>query len=763
MRSGAEAPGGGPSPLGRVQVDDRPLLAVIAREGDPQFALAFAASHARGPELSAALSGLVAARLEAAGLAGVEARAHGLGIELTWLTDTPDDAARFFRAVHTALSAPVTPDEPALGRARRESSALRALPFAGPADAAAAACSGEPGTTLGAPELDLRTPAGIRELDAARSAVYRAGAAAFGALGPPAFLDAAADALASGADWPGTRPDTDPWPADDVVAVDGPGPARRLTLAIRVPDPDAAISAASTLARPRSDLLARMGALLPAWTLERAVAVPRPRGACLRLDLAAPRGDPPPTSAEIGRVAALVEITARAALERGERGALDESLLRPSDPRQGAALAAWRSLAERERADSERTVLVYVPKPGESAVTAELASAREQARARLQQPTFELATRVEAGQGQLWVLLASPCGTALDGSEPGALALLLRTIAERLRNDAVTVEPWVTPDGVGLLAHAPRAAASESPTDHARRVARVLGRALAERTPGPELGIAREALSEELGGRPFPGWAAALDGLAPEHPSLLEPRGTWDHLAALTSESLERARRTLAASPLRLSVLANASTEQVDTVARELESWLLPLRAEPARQCPATTLAAPRSGELQLGPPQADPREGAYVGAVLAVAGASAARALEATVFLLNRPGGWLERALTVPGLGGKARAHALGGARRPALLIDVRALPEELPRALSEVRAVLDQLAEGALTEQELRLAESELLRRDREARLDPRRRIVELWRGTQPPALSLAELRTLLAPLGTPSHWVVAVEPPK
>ncbi len=92
-----------------------------------------------------------------------------------------------------------------------------------------------------------------------------------------------------------------------------------------------------------------------------------------------------------------------------------------------------------------------------------------------------------------------------------------------------------------------------------------------------------------------------------------------------------------------------------------------------------------------------------------------------------------------------------------------MRALPEELPRALSEVRAVLDQLAEGALTEQELRLAESELLRRDREARLDPRRRIVELWRGTQPPALSLAELRTLLAPLGTPSHWVVAVEPPK
>src|SRR5690606_41566948 len=121
-------------------------------------------------------------------------------------------------------AAPATPAGPGRGRARREGSALRALPFAGPADAAAAACSGEPGTTLGAPELDLRTPAGIRELDAARSAVYRAGAAAFGALGPPAFLHAAADALASGADWPGPRHDPAPSPADHVVRADGPGP-----------------------------------------------------------------------------------------------------------------------------------------------------------------------------------------------------------------------------------------------------------------------------------------------------------------------------------------------------------------------------------------------------------------------------------------------------------------------------------------------------------------------------------------------------------
>ncbi|MFO7180854.1 MAG: hypothetical protein DIU78_019290, partial [Pseudomonadota bacterium] len=618
-RGGAEAPG--PSPLGRVHVEDRPLLAVIAREGDPESALAFAASHGRGPVLSAALTGLVAARLEAAGLAGVEARAHGLGIELTWLAPKPDDAARFFRAVHAALATPVTAGEPALARAGRDSAALRALPFAGPADAAAAACSGELGTTLGAPELDLQSPAGIRELEAARNAVFRAKAAAFAALGPSTFVDAAADALARGADWPGTSPDTDAWPAEDVMGVDGPGPERRLTLAFRLADADAAISAATTLARARSDLLARIGALLPAWTLERAVAVPRPRGACLRLDLAPPRGDPPPSAAEIGRVAALVETTAHAALERGERGALDESLLRPSDPRKAAALAAWRSLAERERADDERTVLAYVPRAGESAVTAEIAHARQLARARLEQPTFELATRIEAGQGELWVLLASPCGTALDGAEPGALTLLTRTIAERLRGEAVSVEPWVTPDGVGLLAHAPRASASESPTEHARRVARVLGRALAERSPGPELGVARAALSEELGGRPFPGWAAALDGLSPNNPSLLEPRGTWETLAALTSESLERARRTLASAPLRLSVLANASAAQVDTVARELESWLLPLRAEPARMCPIVTIGAARTGELELGPPQADPREGAYVGALLPEAG----------------------------------------------------------------------------------------------------------------------------------------------
>src|SRR5690606_37335812 len=139
-----------PLPLSQVEVDDRPSLTLLARSGDPRPAVAFVARHGHGAVGSAALLGLLTARLEAAGLRGCDARAHGLGVEVSQLVDSEEDLERFFVGVQRALQAPVQRGEPALARARKELAALGALRFAGPAESAVAACSGELGASDGA-------------------------------------------------------------------------------------------------------------------------------------------------------------------------------------------------------------------------------------------------------------------------------------------------------------------------------------------------------------------------------------------------------------------------------------------------------------------------------------------------------------------------------------------------------------------------------------------------------------------------------------
>jgi hypothetical protein len=92
--------------------------------------------------------------------------------------------------------------------------------------------------------------------------------------------------------------------------------------------------------------------------------------------------------------------------------------------------------------------------------------------------------------------------------------------------------------------------------------------------------------------------------------------------------------------------------------------------------------------------------------------------------------------------------------------LIDVRALPQDVPEAVARVRSLLERLAQGGISPGELKLAETELDRRDALGRLDPRRRIVELWRGARPAALDLATLRALHASFRAPAHWIVQVK---
>lgn len=759
-RPGAEQAVAAPA-IEHVRLSHHPVLSLVARTGDPQGALAFATQQSGGSATSAALASVLAARLEAGGVLGVEARAHGLGIELAWLVQSAADVERFIPALRVALQREVVRGDPALARARLAGEALRALRFTGSAEAAAAACSGELGLPPGAAPLDLDSNAGLANLERARRAAFSRDGSALAVLGPKAVLHAAVSAASDADRWPSPSADPEPWPTGESVGVDRSAGARRLSVALRVPDADAAIGAGVALGTPGSPLLERLATLAPPWRLERATGVARQTGGCLRLDAMPEQGDPGPNAGEIGRVAALIEADALRAATEAPPGSLAESVLRPLDPRRAAALAAWGALPSSRLEAAVTRIISYQAQPFDKVSAPDVHRAVVEARSRLVRPSVELSWRLEAGQGELWMLLASPCGTAMEGSkDAGASALMLRAAAEVARDGGVRLEPWVTPDGIGLLAHAPRSHPAELPAEQARRVATTLGRALSSQLEGAKIGAARAQHLAELGGRSFPGWALTLEGLAPEHPSLLEPRGLWESASEVATEALERARRALLVGPLRLTVLANVEAAQATRAAAELETWLMPFRAE-LRGCPSVRVNPARRGQAQPQGGLGTTGEGAYVGALLAPSGLAGARAAEVSAFVLNRAGGWLERGLA--GIGGAtAQAHALGGSRRPALVVAIRATPERVNEAIARVRAVLEQFARGSVSAEEVAYAQSELARRELAERFDPRRRIVELWRGSLPPVLNVTELRAAQAELGAAAHWLVGAALP-
>jgi hypothetical protein len=753
----AESARGGASAAARIElvnVAERPSLALVARDGDPRPALGFAAAHDHGSRASAALAALLEGRLVRLGLAPTDSRAHDLGFSVAILASSADQARRFISALAQAIAAPVTAGEPALAEVGTRFAALRARTWLGPGEAAAAACSGDAGV-LTAPR-ESSEPS-VAELETWRRSVHSSRAAAFSAVGPSGLLAAVTDAVERLEAWPGGAAPNDPWPAQDLVAVDPDRGERRLSFALRTADAAAAVEAARLLGNPSATLAARLAGFEPRWTLERVVGTTRPRGACLRIDLRGPRGEPPPPLADVARVALLIEEEAQRATARGRGNpsALDAGALRATDPREAAAVAAWRALAGRLEPGPERRVLSYVA-AGES--SSELGLVLERERAAATRPSLELRSRIEAGQGATWLLLASGCGTSGEtDADAGHTALAIRAMTDPRAPGEVVLEPWITADGVGVLAHGPRRSSNESPEQHARRVAATLGRALLARLTGSEVAQARQRLLDELGPGPDSGYFSALEATAPGRPSWIEPRGTWVSVADASTHTVEVLRRAWLRSPLRLAVIANHDEPQARAAHDELERWLRPVRSSVA-SCRRAERPAAKAREVTVEvDANAEPRALAYVAVPLPSGPPAEAHW---TAWLLNRPSGWLDRTLHQPGLAAGARARVLGGSSAAALVIEIGALEEQSARAVQQVRALLERLSKGALRAEDVELARAELAQARESASLDPRRRIVDLWVGHEARQPTLDSLRRFQRALTPASHVVVLVK---
>ncbi len=750
-------PGGQGPRLAERALAERPKLVLVPREGNPAGAVAFVVESDAGSLAAAVTSAFVAARLEARGVRGVSSRPHALGFSLSMLVADAKQAARFESALEASLAQAPRAGEPALKAAATAAAALATLPVLGAAQSAVTSCSGELARPAGEPRWGP-TATGLATLSGWLRAARSGRASAFGAVGPASVLTGIEASLERGPDWPDGPEPTDTWPAADALGVNfTPGAARHLSVAVRVESAALAVGAAEELAATESMLTARLAALRPPWRLERASASSRARGACIRLDLTPPAGDPGPNPPDVAHALAVASQELDAALATPASTALERAVLAPKDPRDAAAAAAWSALTKRVRPGARRRLAAYVTSPAEQPLDLAGAVARERAFAA--RPSVELLVRSERGQARILALLGSACGTALESdADAGEAALVVTALASGAPRDGVTFSPYVTTGGLGLLVEAARRP-GESSGAQAVRLGRALGARLAALHPSPtEVAAVREALLHTIGAHERPGFFAALGATTRGHSSWLEPRGTPGGLESAPAGGFEAALARFLSHPLRLAVLANDDGAQADTVRKAVEQLLRPVRGTVTR-CPNRPPPTPETSELTL---LAEPDEqGKTIMSVpFPPARGRLPREARASVLLLNGPRGWLAESLT--DLSASASATALGGPEAAALVIEVLATAGSEQAALTRILALLDRLAAGTIPARDAAVARQTLEQQDAEARLDPRVRLVELFQGqTDAGPLDVKRLAAFFASLRRESAVVVTVAP--
>ena len=769
----------------RATGEGRPGLAVVSREGDARGAVAVAVSTEglapeRGAVPAVALAALVEARAAAKGL-DVSAVGGWGSWRLRVLVASPAEAARAVEIVRDAMLAPVATDEPALATVARKLAALarRALPDRALVDVAR--CTGEAFGAGG----DAEKPTAA-EIEGWRSAAHVLQRVAIATAGSEVLADGAAGALARGPAWPASAaPRPDGAPDGRAVVYDASGElppgAARVVVTAWTPTPEQAVAAAPALGDPRGPLASRLAALEAPARVRSVVATAHGDGGCVAAtvdlaarDLGAGAAARVATAAALARQEIAVELADTTAPPDLGRGLA----MRAPDPREAAERAAWWALAGRRASGGDElrvglTVGVAAPRDGAPLPGEAVRGEIDRATIAWHAPAVEARTHVERGQGEVWILLASACGTLGEtAADAGAGAVVATAAAaQAAAGGDARVEPFVAADGMGVLAHG-AARPGEAPQAHARRLADLASRAFAaDPLDAGRIAQARTALLARTGDVDVKAVGALGGALAPGRPSWVEPLGTPFGLASASDDAIALRASALRAGPLRVAVLANADEAQAGAAVRAVDRWIARRPGE-ARACaPAATLAAPRPGTYAVDVPA-----GAASEALLAFAlpaGDDAARTAAAWIAAaLDGPDGLLAHALGGaqgdPPEGALARAWSagvLGAPRSPALGVRVVAPDGSLDRAVAQTRALLDRVRQGALRDDDRARAASAMARAALAAALDPRARTVDLWRGEAPsPAPSLEALRAFAATtLRDDTLVIAAARPPR
>lgn len=721
----------------------KPRLSVINREGDPAPALAVVFTTGLGSLPTAALSAVVEARLSSAGFS-TRVRAHRSAFRIELLVDAPARVAPFFAALSRAMRDPLAAGGPEMALVTKRLDAVQKAPLDAPEFDSVAACTGQPGLVPGQTRVDAATPAFVAQLEAYRQEALQAERVALAATGPGAFGSLVVQELSRSEGWPVGSPVVDSAPAADTVStyVVPPGAkAGRVVVAVRLGDAFSAVTVAERLAAPDSALRGRLAGLSNPFRLVEIAGFARSRGGCISITLDADEQIEASTLERAAAHAAAVtrhEINIEMATPPST-SAVARQILAATDPRDVASRAAWWALYSPMPGVPSRAAVVLglPPGPGFSNASSSgrtFVQEHERAMLTVGSQVVDRRVAVERGQGELWVLVGSPCGVGDEGAtDAGITALsLLSAVAAHGSHSGVTLEPWVGAEGVGLFAHAPPKDDRETPAELARRVGDAAMRALSPASATIASVVeARTSMLMHIDrttGRSGIAFEALTSALAPEHPSWIEPYGTYTRIGAATLDVTRQRLRSLLEGPMRVAVLANMDVPQASEVGFSIDRWISP--RDTARKCSAATLGNPgvRPAKRQL--PRDVGLAQALVAAPVPPVGAVGHEVAMFTALLLGGEGGLLER--TFPSTSGVRATVRLSGTNRAAtFVVDLRAPSELLPGAIAAVKTLFTTIATSGLSPADMQRATDAVTRRSSEMRLDPHKRLLSLWNG--------------------------------
>lgn len=784
MACGPRAGGDAKGPLTDVRfANGRPPVVVVAREGDPAAAVAVAITTAGlendDPEPATALAGLIEARLKAKSIDATVTPSWD-GLRTSTLATSDAEAVRVAEILREVLTAPATDAD--LASARKKLTALAGRPLRDRALSRWARCVGEPHAL---PErAGKETDLDVAKLERWRSAGLGLGRVAIAVTGPGSLGEAVAGSVLRGPIWKGgaailtsaststsTSPDADVFdlPAD-VGAASLPMPMAFITL--DVGSSSAAVTTAEALGDPKGPLAARLSELDLPFRLREVIGAAHVRGGCVGAILEASPGSSSSATADLAArvadAAALVQLEASVHLA-GNASTLGEASgprlsRRSGDARDAAERAAWWALVDQQQREQPATstreprgtsLALGVPsRRGSTSKDAQqlepsreaLAGALTRAAAAWEKPVVEARSRVEAGQGEAWILIASPCGTEGETDADAGLSALFATAvadgaAARATNEA-RVEPWVVADGVGLLVHGPPLA-GESAAAHARRLADVAARSFAaEPIASASLGHARADLLRRDAKSDGPALSMLAAALAPQHPSWVVAWGASEPLARSSDSAVLLRAQALRSGPIRMAILANTDASQADAAVRAADRWI-PRRGGDARTCRAGTGSQPSKPGTYAAPLRPGAMPEAYLAFPFAPGDEPARAAASVIAASLDGDGALLDKALS-PNLARESSARILGWPKAPALVVRVVAPQASLDGAVMQARALIDRIHKGGLAQPDFDRATQARARGAINTALDPRARVVATWRG-EPLASAPAQRTTI------------------
>ena len=715
----------------------KPSLSVVTREGDPEAALALAVRTRAGPSANVALAAIAQKRVLAR-LAQIDVFPSTFGLSLSVLVDAPQQAEAALQSLDLAFKSPIELGEIDDRLVEQLRASLRAGQAATAGDVALADCSGEIYADSRQLEL-LQNRSRLREaVERVRADVYHSNNARFAVVGSNVLTRAVENALGKMPAWP--APAANAWTSRPGGTTDvslATGNSRRLSIAWRVTSIANANRAAEALRKRGSPLLAQVSALDADWKVESISSIARDVGACLRIDLSSSADSATIAATNLESIVRVAVAESRTVLDAvsGPSGENAELAL-DNDPGRAARQTAWNSLSTPD-STAQPSLRIHLRMLPADAGAAGLEPALRDAVTKPNISPIDGVARLESGQSELWAIVASPCGTYQESvDDAGATAAWIQTVCRRYTGHlGVQIEPWITVDGVGFIAHTQAQSTSETSTAMAARLGNALGGVVATGSvTGAELASLREELLLRVGSTPRRGFWQLVDALSASRPATFEPLGTFDSIRRLDLARLRDKRTAWLNGPLRLGALLNRNKAQLASLNSSLHRWLDPHRAE-IRQCPLATGGAKPSQDIQVAARNLDARDSsAYVAIRLTSDARERVLYEHWLLWLLTRPGGWFETRLNHGA--GTVTADIMGPSYNRSLIVGLNVDDEtKLVDCIGRLRDLFSQLSRNGADARDVEQARAWSAAQIRRAELDPRRRLVDLWRGNSAP----------------------------